>query len=139
MKRPLVLVGSLLGLLAGLVGAFILTLGMMILTDLLSRIANINELTAVLIALIITFSGSAIFCICTISKWRAKPTNYKKVNVILAIVFNIVAGSISLLFNSSLFYILSCSLFISALLFIIDLLLEKKRLERYNQTNSFES
>lgn len=136
MKRPLTLVGAILGLIAN---AIILVINSILLLALFGLVGEENGKSMLILALlsIVVFLVNIILNIIVITAWQNDANKFKKKKalIIFAILFNIGGAIIAFLMQTTQYYILASVIILSAVLFTLDLALEKRRVAKaYLQT-----
>lgn len=136
MKRPLTLIGAILGLIAN---ATILVINSILLLALFGLVGEENGKSMLFLALlgIVVFLINIILNFIVITAWQNDANKFKKkkVLIIFAILFNIGGAIIAFLMQTTQHYILASVIILSAVLFTLDLALEKRRAAKaYLQT-----
>lgn len=128
MKRPMTLVGGILGTVANAIFAVMYVLAFSIIIEFAGSVGFATVLVVALLELAVVLVG-LILSILSIVAWAkaAEAFKKKKAIIITAAVFNILGAILGFIAGTAFYIVLALVLVATAVLFIVDVCLEGKR------------
>ncbi len=130
MKRALTLTGAIMGTVANGILSIIMAVGLVAILDVMNGFFAETTILFVALLELAVFILGLIFSIISITRWAKKPSEFKKGSIVVAIVFNFIGAVICLFSETAINLFLGLVLVASAILLIVDLCLERGRVEK---------
>ncbi|MBO5394891.1 MAG: hypothetical protein J6A28_03195 [Clostridia bacterium] len=129
MKRPMTLIGAILGTVVSAVISVLMAIGLVAILDLAAGAEGVATVMVVGILELAVFVVALVMNIVAITAWAKDAAGFKKKKAILitAVIFNFIAAIIGFIAATVGYIVMALVLIAAAVLFIVDVALEGKR------------
>ncbi|MBQ8444034.1 MAG: hypothetical protein IJX25_01595 [Clostridia bacterium] len=133
MKRPMTLTGGILATVANAIVSVLMAIGLVAIFEVLAGAEVTGTFTVLIVALLelAVFVVALVMSIIAITAWAKDAAGFKKKKAILivAAVFNFIGAIIAFIAGSIFYILLALVMIAAAVLFIVDVALEGKRVK----------
>ena len=133
MKRPMTLIGGILGTVVNAILAVVMLIGSVLALEIVGAVgaqAGYATITVIFIISIVMFVIALVMSIISITAWAKDVDDYKKKKGILitSIIFNFISAIFAILTGTALGIVLGIIVIAAAVLLIVDIALEVHRI-----------